>query len=72
MDETTARRLLASYIDGTGRLTWTNQLAYLHWHPTYTHIELDGSFSADMLEALAWWMLTYGQAKDTDGPRAKG
>ena len=53
MDEEKARKLLGDSIkeDGLYSLGW-----YLGWTHGDADATLDGSFTADDLEAIAWWM----------------
>lgn len=54
MDEAQARELLEGAISTDGglhSLGW-----YLAWNPGRENATLDGEFTADDLEAIAWWM----------------
>ena len=68
MDDSKARELLSYAIDDLDPRE--NKLyccgAYLCWPAAgsdYKEVELDGNFTADDLEALAWWM----RNKERDG-----
>ena len=54
MDEKKAKELLAPAIQTDG---WLFNLGwYLNWKLGDKDATLDGSFTADDLEAIAWWM----------------
>lgn len=57
MDEYTARRLLGKAIqpDGTLRSDFDSGDDYIVWSEDGP-VCLDGAFTADQLEALAWWL----------------
>lgn len=63
MDEITARRIIGNAIQDDGGLYDLG--AYLAWSTKDgdSEICLDGSFSADELEAFAWWMRKKGSAQ---------
>ena len=54
MDEQTARQILGNAAKDDGALDDSEN--YLIWHPGEDEIALDGRFTADILEAAAWWM----------------
>jgi hypothetical protein len=49
------KKILASYIQQDGSLS-SNDDSYLDWNFGAEKITLDGRFTADELEAIAWWM----------------
>ncbi len=60
MDEQKARKILealkSDVIRDSGGLSCVNP--YVSWHPDYSKegVSLDAKFTADQLEAIAWWM----------------
>ena len=52
--EAIARKILAESIQPDKSLHEGTQ--YLHWNVGDNHATLDAEFSADELEAIAWWM----------------
>ena len=54
MNREEAEKILADCIKSDGTLY--NLGAYLSWSLSYEEATLDGEFSADQLEAIAWWM----------------
>lgn len=56
MDETTARKILAEYVQPDNSLE--GGIAFVSWprHGDSRTICLDGDFSTEDLEAFAWWM----------------
>lgn len=54
MDEGKARQILSGDIQPDGNLF--NLGWYLDWEVGDANATLDGKFSADDLEAIAWWM----------------
>ena len=54
MDEAKAREILGDAINPDGGLY--NLGWYLGWPPGNADATLDGSFTADDLDAIAWWM----------------
>lgn len=62
MDEQKAREILKRYIKDGVKLINDNN--FTSWSPSYEpeEITLDGEFSADELEAMAWWMRKYGDS----------
>jgi hypothetical protein len=54
MNEEKAREILGPDIGADGSLFGGEN--YLHWSPGEQSATLDGSFTADDLEAIAWWM----------------
>lgn len=60
MDESKAREILGDWIKADGHLYGLG--AYLSWHSlSANRATLDGDFTADELEAIAWWMKNKGQ-----------
>ncbi len=51
MDEQRAREILAGSIDGKGLYSQC-----LDWEYGDEKVEIDGEWTADELEAIAWWM----------------
>ncbi len=55
MDEERVKKILKPEVlsndGGLYSLGW-----YLAWSPNDTEVTLDGPFTADELEAIAWWM----------------
>lgn len=65
MDEIKAREILSADITNDGSLM--NVGWYLSWKVGNKDACLDGDFTADDLEAIAWWM-RHAQGKgDSDG-----
>lgn len=60
MNEEQARKILGDAIrlDGVSlySLGW-----FLRWDPEYDRAVLDGDFTAEQLEAIAWWMRFKGE-----------
>ena len=54
MNREEAEAILANYIQPNGRLY--NVGGYVSWNPGNSKITLDGEFTAEELEAMAWWM----------------
>ena len=54
MDEKQARLILSDTIQDDGSLS--DSYDYTDWQPYSNGIILDGHFTADYLEAVAWWM----------------
>ncbi len=54
MDERKARKILGSWIKEDNGLY--NLTEYLGWHADRNWATLDGEFTVDELEAIAWWM----------------
>jgi hypothetical protein len=54
MTEQRAREILGSTARDDGRLL--EGMPFVRWHPLEKLILLDGEFSADEVEAMAWWM----------------
>lgn len=54
MREETAKEILAGCIEADDTLY--NLGKYLRWEPCERAVTLDGQFTADQLEAIAWWM----------------
>lgn len=54
MDEPTAREIIMDFIDLNGDLRFTSP--WVAWGTGDNSVTLDGDFSADELEAIAWWM----------------
>lgn len=54
MNEEIARKILDDSIEENNGLFNLGQ--YLSWSPNYEEAILDGEFTADELEAIAWWM----------------
>jgi hypothetical protein len=54
MDEKLAREILGETVRPDDRLLGFEN--YAHWHPGDAVATLDGEFTADELEAVAWWM----------------
>jgi len=54
MNEEKAREILGDCISTTNELY--AGLEYISWATGYTHACLDGHYTADELEAIAWWM----------------
>lgn len=54
MDEKRAREILAEYITEEGGLASIS--LYMGWTPGEDTACLDDNFTADQLEAIAWWM----------------
>lgn len=61
MDEETAKKLLGSAVKSGGGLHSVGW--YLAWTPGDEDARLDGTFSADALEAIAWWMRNKGTTR---------
>lgn len=57
MNEVTARKLLGALVQPDGSLMET-QDNWIVWpvRPDGESIHIDGGFTAEQLEALAWWM----------------
>jgi hypothetical protein len=62
MDEARAREILGSTIELDDSLMDNDGIGYVAW-PLYENCQmkkteacLDGDFTADQLEAIAWWM----------------
>lgn len=58
MDEKQARKILEGVIQKDGRLDCADP--YIWWDKQSDQLTLDGSFSAEELEALAWWIRREG------------
>jgi len=58
MNEQQAREILGDYDKHEG--WFTNISEYVEWLPQNEKAALDGEFTADQLEAIAFWMRTYG------------
>ncbi|MDD2679536.1 MAG: hypothetical protein PHO03_01860 [Candidatus Omnitrophica bacterium] len=54
MDEAKARKILGRTIRDNGRLKFA--LWRLDWEVGWENAYLSGNFTADDLEAIAWWM----------------
>jgi hypothetical protein len=52
MNEANAREILKDYIWTDGGLSCRTT----YWRPGCTNADLKGYFTADTLEAIAWWM----------------
>ena len=66
MDEATARAELGEAIQPDGSLYSLGW--YLNWGSDGSGIAiLDGPFTLDQLEAIAWWMRNRGVLGSTDG-----
>ena len=58
MDESRVKELLEEVIEDSGGL---HQLSdYINWRVGDEEVVLDGEFTPDMLEAIAWWMRYVG------------
>ena len=62
MDEATAIKILDLEFDenNVGRIL-RGTTDYLRWMPGDETVEIDGHFTADQLEAVAWWMRKYAK-----------
>ena len=58
MDEKKAREIL-----GTSNDEISNIGMYANWFPWENEITLDGEFTAEQLEAFAWWMKNKKKSK---------
>lgn len=58
MTEPRAREILGPALRDSGVLSESiySPFAYAHWEPGDAKAILDGGFTADELEAIAWWM----------------
>lgn len=54
MNEQRAREILKSAIKPSGALL--DRVAYMSWEPGDSDVVLDGQFTAEELEAIAFWM----------------
>lgn len=54
MNEQRAREILGNTIQSDGSLREGQQ--YTYWKPGESNVTLDSDFTADELEAIAWWM----------------
>jgi len=54
MTEKQAREILGDMIRGDGGLI--SDFDFVHWDTDQSTAELDGPFTADELQAIAWWM----------------
>ena len=54
MNEKRVREILKDAIESNGELVDFNNS--LHWKPGNNHVILDSYFTAEKLEAIAWWM----------------
>ena len=61
MNEELAREILKDYICEYGGLYCLG--AYLSWTKGCESATLDGRFTPDELEAIAWWMKNKGEIK---------
>lgn len=66
MDEQRAREILGDRIESDGRLVAglspkNSGSEYMGWTPDDEIAALDGRFTADELEAIAWWMRNAGR-----------
>jgi len=65
MDEKRAREILAPDViegdEGLSCVGWYLDGWYLAWNPGHDNATLDGSFNADELEAIAWWIRNKGK-----------
>lgn len=61
--EAKARKVLGDWIK-PGQVLDVLDTRYLNWHPTHDDgAGLDGRFTADELEAIAWWMRHHALVK---------
>jgi hypothetical protein len=60
MDENEARKILDKAVEDRGLYdaAW-----YLNWNMGRPDATLDGRFTADELEAIAWWMRNFNQRR---------
>ena len=65
MDEKKARQILQEWIRPDNTLFDLHQ--YLSWSVGSVDAVLDGPFSADELEAIAWWMRNTKKEGEEDG-----
>ena len=65
MDEKKAREILGDTIEPAGELV--NFSNYTSWKPGEIDITLDGLFSAEELEAIAWWMKNIKKEGEENG-----
>ena len=57
MDESKAREILSSNLINIGENNSLHSSGhYVDWYPTTKTATLDDEFTADELEAIAWWM----------------
>ena len=57
MDEARAREILGNVIKPNGTLYLGNDNpSYISWGNIGDRVYLDGGYSAETLEAIAWWM----------------
>jgi hypothetical protein len=56
MTEERAREALEGIIGEGNFLVCQTRNRYAAWSPGDRHTALDGGFTADQLEAIAWWM----------------
>ena len=61
MNEAIAREILATWIQADDCLY--DGVRFMDWQTGDDRARLDAYFSADELEAIAWWMLNKGQQK---------
>jgi len=60
MNEAKAREILGDWIKPDGGLYCLGR--YVSWHTSAPDACLDDNFTADELEAIAWWMRNKGQS----------
>jgi hypothetical protein len=58
MDEKRARKILGEVLDDNGGLTRESG-GRISWCPADRLVRLDGEFTPEMLEAVAWWAMTF-------------
>jgi hypothetical protein len=65
MDAERAKEILGDGIDLKGLVREDGRLEFMEWYKRGTYIRIDGDFSYDELEAIAWAM-RQGSAKPVD------
>ena len=60
MNEAKAREILATWIQADDCLY--DGVRFMHWQTDDDRACLDAHFTADELEAIAWWMRNKGQS----------
>ena len=70
MSEERAREVLSDFIQPDGTLYHGGQ--YLAWSPAEPNATLDAQFTADELEAIAWWMKNKPAAQQCESEISKG
>ncbi|MBK9497720.1 MAG: hypothetical protein IPO08_25060 [Xanthomonadales bacterium] len=63
MNEAKAREILGEWFLQKDDSLYNN-VRFMDWHPGEERACLDADFTADELEAIAWWMRHKGQRND--------